>query len=286
MKDFTSTVYLLWATSLVFHGVACWFVVKKNYLSHWKAFGYYLFFVAANSAIMLPVAFLANSKVYALTYDIGDFIEALLVSLVVLEILVHVLEPFESLPGRTVARFCFWAVLGISTAVVLSVVIPHSSYGSALLLYDIPLTLERTIFLADAAILWIILLQAKSLGITWRSSVAEIAIGFVLYLTVQSTSRFVWAVYDLPLTRNIANEVAQFSYLVALGSWIWTMTHRDPLPPRPADEALAKMQELAKQDYDAVPKERIFAAVGVRIDKGEDEGAVPASIQPEEIVAR
>ncbi len=285
MKDFSSTVYILWATSLVFHGIACWFVVKKNYFSQWKAFGYYLFFVAANSAVMLPMAFLANGQVYALTYGIGDFIEALLVSLVVLEILVHVLQPFERLPGRTVARFCFWAVLGISTAVVLSVVIPHSSYGSALLLYDIPLTLERTIFLADAALLWIILLQAKALGITWKSSVAEIAVGFVLYLTVQSTSRFVMVVYDLPLARNIANEVAQLSYLVALGSWIWTMTHRDPLPPRPADEALAKMQELAKQDYDSVPRERIFAAVGIRVNTAEEQDE-RGSVQPEEIVVQ
>jgi hypothetical protein len=285
MKDFSSTVYVLWATSLVFHGIACWFVIKKNYFSHWKAFGYYLFFVAANSAVMLPMAFLANGQVYALTYGIGDFIEALLVSLVVLEILVHVLQPFERLPGRTVARFCFWAVLGISTAVVLSVVIPHSSYGSALLLYDIPLTLERTIFLADAALLWIILLQAKALGITWKSSVAEIAVGFVLYLTVQSTSRFVMVVYDLPLARNIANEVAQLSYLVALGSWIWTMTHRDPLPPRPADEALAKMQELAKQDYDSVPRERIFAAVGIRVNTAEEQDE-RGSVQPEEIVVQ
>ena len=285
MKDFSSTVYVLWATSLVFHGIACWFVVKKNYFSHWKAFGYYLFFVAANSAVMLPMAFLANGQVYALTYGIGDFIEALLVSLVVLEILVHVLQPFERLPGRTVARFCFWAVLGISTAVVLSVVIPHSSYGSALLLYDIPLTLERTIFLADAALLWIILLQAKALGITWKSSVAEIAVGFVLYLTVQSTSRFVMVVYDLPLARNIANEVAQLSYLVALGSWIWTMTHRDPLPPRPADEALAKMQELAKQDYDSVPRERIFAAVGIRVNTAEEQDE-RGSVQAEEIVVQ
>ena len=285
MKDFSSTVYILWATSLVFHGVACWFVVKRNYFSQWKAFGYYLFFVAANSALMLPMAFLANSKEYALTYVIGDFIEALLVSLVVLEILVHVLEPFESLPGKTVARFCFWAVLGISIAVGLSVVVPHGS--SPFLLFDVPLTLERTIFLADAAILWIILLQAKALGITWKSSVAEIAIAFVLYLTVQSTSRFVMAVYDVTVARNIANEVAQFSYLIALGSWIWTMTHRDPLPPRPADEAVEKMQELAKHDYDAVPRERIFAAVGIRINKAEEgDDAEACSIQPQGAVTR
>jgi hypothetical protein len=94
------------------------------------------------------------------------------------------------------------------------------------------------------------------------------------------------AVYEVPVARNIANEVAQFSYLIALGSWIWTMTHRDPLPPRPADEALAKMQELAKQDYDAVPRDRIFAAVGIRVNTAEEQAGEQGSLQPEEIVAQ
>jgi hypothetical protein len=272
MKAFPPSVYFLWGISLVFHAAACWFVVRRNYFAHWKAFGYYLFFVAASSTTMLPLSFLGSAQLYAATYDIVDFVEALLLSLVVLEILVRVLEPFESLPSRTVARFCFWAVLGISVAVVLSVIVPpHAPNQRFSLLVHVPLTLERTIFLADATILWILLFQAKALGITWKSSLAEIAIAFVLYLTVQSTSRFVMAVYENTLARNLANEVAQISYLVALASWIWTMTHREPVPPPPAEESLARMHELAKQDYEAVSKERIFAAVGIRINKFEPE---------------
>lgn len=287
MPAFPPSVYILWVTSLLFHGAACWFVVSRNYFSHWRAFGYYLFFVAIYSAVMLPLSFLGSAQLYVATYDIGDAVEALILSLVVLEILVRVLEPFESLPGRTVARFCFWAVLGISVAVVLSVVIPaHAPTQKPVLMIHLPLTLERTVFLADAVILWILLFQAKALGITWKSSVAEIAVGFVLYLTVQSTTRFVIAMTDSPVARNLAAEVAQFSYLVALASWIWTMTHRDPVPPRPADETLARMHELAKQDYDAVAKERIFAAVGIRIHNPESEQhqREQASIQPEQPV--
>lgn len=288
MKDFSASIYSLWIISLLFHAAACWFVVKKNYLVHWRAFGYYLFFVAANSAVMLTLSFLGSERVYATTYTIGDFVEALLISLVVLEILVRVLEPFESLPGRTVARLCFWAILGISVAVALSVYVPNRPNLKPSLFVDLPLALERTIFLADAAILWVLLLQAKALGITWKSSVAEIAIGFVLYLTVQSTTRFVLGVYDNQAARNIAAEVGQFSYLIALMSWTWTMTHRDPLPPRPEPEALARVQKLAKEDYDAVPKERIFAAVGIKVNKpdpAQNEEAQPA-IQPQELPAR
>ena len=265
----------MWVVSLALQATACWLAIRKKYFAHWKAFGYYLFVVAVTSTLMLPLAMWGSSSVYAVTYDVVDFVEALLISLVVLEILVRVLEHFETLPGRTVARFCFWAVFGISSAVVLSVVIPKVPTAKPSLLVDLPLTLERTIFLAGAAILWVLLFQAKALGITWKSSVAEITIAFVLYLSVQSTSRFVLGVYENKVARDIAAEVGQFSYLIALASWIWTMTHRDPIPPRPADEAVARMRELAKRSYDAVPKERIFAAVGIRINKPEPDDANP-----------
>lgn len=284
---FDPSIYFLWITSLLLQGAACWFVVKKNYFAHWKAFGYYLFLVTAHTAVMLPLSFLHNDKLYAATYTIGDFVEALLLSLVVLEILVHVLEPFESLPGRTVARLCFWAVLGISVAVVLSVYVPNRPNLKPNLLVDLPLTLERTIFLADAAILWVLLFQARALGITWKSSLAEITIGFVLYLTVQSTTRFVLGIYDNSTARTLAAEVAQFSYLIALASWIWTMTHRDPVPPRPAPETLARLQELTKQDYDAVPRERILAAVGIKVNRPAQEEATDESvIEPEHSTVR
>jgi hypothetical protein len=140
---------------------------------------------------------------------------------------------------------------------------------------QVPLTIERTIFLADAALLWILLVQSKSLGITWRSSVAEIAIGFVMYLTVQATTRFVVAIYQTPVLQSISSEVGQLAYLVAVLSWTWTVLRREPVPAPPSAEALARVQKLASED-EFVPKERIFAAVGVRITRpGEEEETQP-----------
>ena len=280
MKLFTPSIYFLWIVSIALQATACALVFRRKYFAHWKAFGYYLLVMASTSALMLPLAIWGSTDLYAVTYAIVDFVEALLVSLVVLEILVRVLEPFETLPGRTVARFCFWAVLGISSAVVLTVVIPRTPGSRTWLFVDLPLTLERTIFLADAAILWVLLFQTKALGISWKSSVAEIAVAFVLYLTVQSTTRFVLGVYSNPVARNMAAEVGQFSYLIALGSWIWTMTHRDPIPPRPAEESVARIKELATDSYDAVPKERIFAAVGIRINKPTEPELVEENAPP------
>jgi hypothetical protein len=234
--------------------------------------------MTGSSLAMLAISLWGTRNQFIFGYSAVDFLEAILLNLVVLELLVKVLDPFESLPGRTVARFCFWAILGISAAVAISVMMPS---GNKEIYIQVPLTIERTIFLADASLLWILLMQSKALGITWKSSIAEIAIGFVLYLTVQATTRFVVAVFYQPFLKSIASEVGQCAYLIAVLSWTWTVLRRDPVPAPPSPEALARMQKLASND-EVVPKERIFAAVGVKITRSGQNEDPSESIEMEE----
>ncbi|HKW76156.1 MAG TPA: hypothetical protein VJN64_11575 [Terriglobales bacterium] len=264
---YSPIIYVIWFIGSALQLLSCWAVVKKGYFPHWKAFAYYLFLMPALSIPMIPIAIWGTFPVYTAMYVIGAVMEALLLSLVVLEIMVKVMEPFEALPGKTIARFGFLAVLGISLAVTISVMVHgHGSPPQV----EIALTVERTIFLVDALLLWILLFQSKSFGISWKSSVAEIAIGFVLYLTVQATARFMILLYTDNSILTIANITGQIAYLISLCSWIWTMHRRDPAPPHPAPEVLARIQDLAK-DYDAVPKEKILAAMGIRINRPDQE---------------
>src|SRR5215472_4740541 len=262
--------YVLWLSIILCQFLACWAIVKRRgFFRNWKAFSYYMFYMATSSVVMLGISQFGTRDQFLIGYSVMDFLEAILLNLVVLEILVKVLDPFESLPGRTVARFCFWAILGISTAVALSVMMPA---GHREIYIQAPLTIERTIFLADAFVLWILLMQSKALGITWKSAVAEIAVGFVLYLTVQATTRFVAAIYQSPKLLSLVSEVGQAAYLIAVLSWTWTIMRRDPIPAPPSAEALARMHKLSPDD-EFVPKERIFAAVGIKIDRLDEEEA-------------
>ncbi|HXB20804.1 MAG TPA: hypothetical protein VNV88_05435 [Candidatus Solibacter sp.] len=256
-----SALWILWLSIILVQFWACWVVVKKGFYSNWKAFSYYLFVMAANSIVLLAIYRLGSRNAYAWSYYAAGITEAVLLSLVVLEILVKVLDPFEALPGKNIAWFCFWAVLGISVAVALSVTQPSRNN----VFLSLPLTIQRTIFLADAALLWVVLFQARSLGVTWRSSVAEIAWGFVLFLTVQAIIRFVIGVYDNQLFVRVAGGVGQAAYLCSLGSWIWTMFHRDALSTAPSAETLTQMR--AFDPHTLVTKEKIFAAVGVKVSK-------------------
>ena len=258
--------YVFWYATIICQVVACGALIwRREFFKHWKVFSYYVFYMAGAMIFTLAVERFGSSHAFEITYSLVDFIEAILLNLVLLEILVKVLDPFESLPGRVVARFCFWAVLGISTAVAVSVMMPS---GHKQTYIEVPLTIERTIFLADASLLWLLLVQSKKLGITWKSSLAEIAIGFVLYLTVQATTRFVVSIYTGPVLRSISSEVGQFAYLIALLSWISTIMRRDPVAAPLSSEAVARIQKPIAED-NIVTKERIFAAVGIRINKSE-----------------
>src|SRR5262249_52652398 len=93
--------YVLWLSIIVCQFLACWALVRRrDFFRHWKIFGYYLFFMASSTLAMLGVSQFATRTQFAYAYSAMDFIEAILLNLVVLEILVRVLDPFESLPGR------------------------------------------------------------------------------------------------------------------------------------------------------------------------------------------
>src|SRR6478672_9531916 len=259
--------YVFWYVTIICQVVACGALIKrKQFFQRWKVFGYYLFYSTGVAILMLALALFASKSAFTTAYSVMDFVEAIFLNLVLLEILVKVLDPFESLPGRTVAKFCFWSVLGISTAVAFSVMMPSGNKGPLIV---VPVTIERTIFLADASLLWILLVQAKKLGITWKSAVAEIAIGFVLYLTVQSTTRFVASIYTDRMLWSISSEVGQFAFLIAVLGWTWTIFNREPMEAPPSSEAIARIQKTLEED-ESVTKERIFAAVGIKVNKPEE----------------
>jgi len=279
MKNrFFTFEYAFLYTIILCQLVACGALIRrKEFFRHWKIFGYYLFYMASSSILTLAIVWFGSGDAYRITYYVVDFGEAILLNLVLLEILIKVLDPFEALPSRTVARFCYWALLATSAAVTFSVMVPGNhteNYTQA------ALAIERTVFLVDASLLWILLVQSKALGITWRSSLAEIAIGFVLYLTVQATTRFMVSRLQNHALISISSEVGQTAYLISLLGWIWTITHRDPVPAPPSAEALARLKKLASED-ESVPKERILAAMGIRINKIDEEPVHEEQGQPE-----
>src|SRR5579872_3304643 len=230
-KYLSPIAYTLWLSIILFEFLACWTAVRRRYFNTWKAFSYYLFFMAAESVALFAIYRLGSPKMYSISYYIAGFTEAVLLSLVVLELLVKVLDPFDALPRRNIAWFCVWAMMGIIVSVAISISRPSLFHLYRLL--PLTLTIQRTIFMADAAVLLVLLFHARSLGMTWKSSTAEIALAFVLYLSVQSITRIRIATSTNPSFIITSVEIGQLAYLCSLGCWIWIMLYRDPRPGPP-----------------------------------------------------
>ena len=91
--------YVFWYAIIFCQVVACLVVIKrKEFFKNWKVFSYYLFYMAGASIFTIAAFNFGSREMYVITYSVFDFIEAILINLVLLEILVKVLDPFESLP--------------------------------------------------------------------------------------------------------------------------------------------------------------------------------------------
>src|SRR5438445_12727012 len=88
--------YVFWYAIIFCQVVACLAVIKrKEFFKNWKVFSYYLFYMAGASIFTIAAFNFGNREMYVVTYSVFDFIEAILINLVLLEILVKVLDPFE-----------------------------------------------------------------------------------------------------------------------------------------------------------------------------------------------
>src|ERR1700748_3822798 len=149
-NDYSLSVYALWFLSTGLQFLACLTVLKRGYFAYWKAFSYYLFCMTLGSVVGIFAALYGSTATYRLIYGGSAIVEAITLILVVFEIMVKMLEPFDALPGRVVARFGFWAAVGISAAITLSVWVGTTT--TMYLTWAPALTVERTVFLADATL--------------------------------------------------------------------------------------------------------------------------------------
>ena len=88
--------FVFWYVTIICQMVACWALIRrKQFFQHWKVFGYYLFYSTGVAMFMLAMALFASNRAFATAYSILDFVEAIFLNLVLLEILVKVLDPLN-----------------------------------------------------------------------------------------------------------------------------------------------------------------------------------------------
>jgi len=77
------------------------------------------------------------------------------------------------------------------------------------------------------------------------------------------------------MLRSISSEVGQAGYLIALLGWIGRLHAANPVEAPLSSEAVARIQKPHEED-ESVAKERIFAAMGIKVNKPDEKSENPA----------
>jgi hypothetical protein len=143
----------------------------------------YLVFCTLFQAGMFLTAQLLPYAVYVEAYFTGTLVSSVLLALVVYDIFRLAFDPLTSLPPRFLARLGASVVFFGGGATALAFWRPAISLNA---FFALCRTFERTSYTIVALSLWCVVMYARSLGIPWKSRIAGIAQGFLLYLSVES----------------------------------------------------------------------------------------------------
>ncbi len=196
-------------------------------------FGYTAFQVA--SAGLQFAAFHYSYVSYFYAYWTLGTLSVVFGFTIIYEVFDHVFRPFMALRGMGSLIFR-WAVL-----VLLLAAFVMAATGPAVrpsLIFSVILTLERSIRIMQCGLLFLLLLFATRLGLTWRNHIFGITLGFGMFAAVELV--VVSAIAVMPELRTSSGFVLAKSaaYLAAVA--IWTIYMVLPEPARQPIHHLAQ----------------------------------------------
>lgn len=156
------------------------------------------------------------------------------------EIFCHTFEPLNSLPSKTIARLCM-ALLAIAMATLMVAFWHPASHPRFPWYVDLLSTMNRSAVIVTAGSLWSIVMYARALGIPWHSRVAEIARGFLVYLSVEAVTTTITG-YGGQVTTLWCNRVAMSASLVAFAIWLRGIRQKEIPAVLPTPQALKSLR--------------------------------------------
>ena len=237
--------YAVWLTIAALQWILAVMSVRKGMTRGAPRYVAFISFATLQTMALLAISQFMPYAVYFWTFYIGGAIETTLLFFVVYDVFRNVFDPLSSLPPRTVAK----SVAGLAFIIALSVTLwicKPAVRPDPLSALALGRTFERTTNLVVSLSFWGLAFYARKLGIPWRSRMAGIASGFLIYLTVQSSTTA--ALGFAPSTWfGTLNRIGVISYLASLIVWLRALQLEEPEVELPTPEALVQVAAAVEQ---------------------------------------
>jgi hypothetical protein len=242
MKSYLQLLdYVLWIVIVVLQWCLLLVAVRSGIRRHAPRYVVFLTFLSLQSTTLFLVARYLSYSAYVWAFYAGMAAETFLLVLVVHEIFRSAFDPLGSLPPRTVAKLAASIVLISTVGLTLAVWKPAINSDAVVALLR---TFHRSAEFVVALSLWSVVIYARALGIPWRSRVAGIALGFLLYLTIQSVVTAAIAVNPGRLAVTWLSRIGIVSYLGSLTVWMVAVRRQEVPVELPTPAALGKLRSL------------------------------------------
>jgi hypothetical protein len=210
----------------------------------------FLVFATIESTALTVIALVLPYSFYFWAFYLGVGVETALLFLVVYDVFRNVFDPLSSLPPRTVARLV--ATVSIIAAVSITLAIWKPAVRPDALA-ALARTFERTTDFIVSLSFWSVVVYARKLGIPWRSRIAGIAAGFLLYLTSQSITTAAMGFAPQTWSGGLSRTGGIF-YLASLFLWLRAVQRKEIKVELPTPEALLQLSAAVGQMRNATEK--------------------------------
>ncbi len=226
--------YALWIAPAALQSVLAVIMLRRRLAGVFPLFFGYTIFQVCSAALQFVLYHRSYSS-YVYAYWVIGALSVILGFAIIHEVFDHVFRPFIALRGMGSVIFR-WAVL-----VLLLAAFVMAATGPAVrpsLIFSVILTLERSIRIMQCGLLFLLLLFAARLGLTWRNHLFGITLGFGMFAAVELV--VVSAIAVMPGLRISSGFVLAKSatYLAAVA--IWTIYMVLPEPARQPIHHLAQ----------------------------------------------
>jgi hypothetical protein len=238
------TEIVLWACIGCVQILLSFLLVRTETSRKYPAFCFYVYFVTITSVLLIYLALAFSEVVYFYAYYFTSFVTLLLMALVVMEIYARAYGPAQALPARTVRRIRI-LLFSVCLAVLLVGAMVPIARRTTTIIVNISTAIERMMIAALLIAPSLLFFYSGKLGLSWRSRIAGVAIGFVLFLSFNVLSAF-FRGNAPPRLVHLAGSCGQLSYLFVFVYWCWRFRNIEPVVQWSTEQTQLIKDELMK----------------------------------------
>ena len=244
MKQYLHSLdYVIWIATIGGQWALLFLCKRFGLRKSLPKYFWFVAFLCLQATALFSISEFLPYRIYFWSFYSGLVVETILLLCVLYDVFRRVFDPLSSLRPKTLAK------LGAAIAVILILAITlafSQPAANSSVITSLVRTLHRSTEFVIALSFWSLVMYARALGIPWRSRLAGIAAGFLVYLSVDTATTAAFG-FAPQAWLEWCNRLGNAAFLIALVMWVHAVRQQEPEVELPAPAALLQLRSVVAQ---------------------------------------